>query len=247
MKGKTHGSWRKMRERCNNPNDIGWPLYGAKGISVCERWGSYQNFLADMGERPAGCSIDRWPNREGNYEPGNCRWATHLEQANNKSNNVFMTVNGVQKTVSEWSRVVGLPVSAISARKKRGWSDERALTQPSRGLWQEPIEFQGQKMLKMEFAKLIGMKPHNVYLRLKDGWTPDEVAATPVRPGVVLTIRGESMALKPWAQRSGVDAGTIKRRLALGWPAEQAVFAPTGHRVIKYVPATTGPACSSSG
>lgn len=79
----TYTSWQAMRTRCENPRRIGFANYGGRGIAICERWHSFENFLADMGERPIGASLDRL-NNDGNYEPGNCRWATRCEQNRNR-------------------------------------------------------------------------------------------------------------------------------------------------------------------
>lgn len=81
----TYNSWLGMRERCSNPNHNRYRYYGGRGIRVCDRWQSFAAFLADMGEKPAGTSIDR-VDLDGDYEPGNCHWATATEQARNKSN-----------------------------------------------------------------------------------------------------------------------------------------------------------------
>ena len=80
-KSPEYSSWAAMIQRCQNRNDKKhWPLYGGRGIRVCKRWRVFENFLADMGERLPNKTLDRFPNPDGNYEPGNCRWATKEEQ-----------------------------------------------------------------------------------------------------------------------------------------------------------------------
>lgn len=80
----TYNSWEAMKKRCLNVKAVNYFNYGGRGITVCEQWLTFEGFFADMGERPEGKTLDRYPDKDGNYEPGNCRWATPGEQANNR-------------------------------------------------------------------------------------------------------------------------------------------------------------------
>lgn len=126
---RTHVSWAGMIQRCSDPNSTSYPRYGALGITVNERWKKFENFFADMGERPDGCSLDRIDPRK-NYEPGNCRWATDDEQANNKRNNRVIEVNGKSMTVTEASRLTGIPAHVLFRRVSKGWSDADVIAVP---------------------------------------------------------------------------------------------------------------------
>lgn len=121
-------AWKGIRERCERSNSASYARYGGRGIRVCDRWRSFELFLADMGHRPTpDHSVEREDN-DGHYEPGNCRWATRLEQARNRRNNRFVECGTVRLTVSEWAGLTKLAPGTIIARLDRGWSPQRTLT-----------------------------------------------------------------------------------------------------------------------
>lgn len=109
--------WRAMKSRCCDPASEAWADYGGRGIVVCERWlKSFDHFCADMGDRPSlGHSIDRIDN-DGNYEPGNCRWATDAEQARNRRNSILLTHNGATKTLAAWADEMGVSYYTLYLR-----------------------------------------------------------------------------------------------------------------------------------
>jgi len=109
----SYSTWRSMMTRCHNANDESFKEYGAMGIIVCERWRDVRNFIEDMGERPAGMSIDRFPDQNGNYEPGNCRWATSKEQARNTRRNVRIEYKGERMTLAELAETQGVNYKAL--------------------------------------------------------------------------------------------------------------------------------------
>lgn len=136
-RGRTHGmtqtptykTWCAMRRRCHDQAATNFDRYGARGVTVCERWEAFENFLADMGERPVGMSLDRIDNARG-YEPRNCRWATPTQQARNTRNNRMLSHAGETLCMADWAERTGLPYSVIASRVEHGWSDGRALTTP---------------------------------------------------------------------------------------------------------------------
>lgn len=123
---RTYKSWRSMRERCNNPAAPNYAIYGGRGITVCERWQQFENFLADMGARPEGKSIDRIDNNKG-YSPDNCRWATPLEQQSNTRKAHLVTFGGETHTIGEWARKLGMHRSTLGRRLSRGLPLSEAL------------------------------------------------------------------------------------------------------------------------
>lgn len=123
--------WRGMIDRCTSPNSIGFPWYGGRGITVCERWlHSFENFFADVGERPSpNHSLDRIDN-DGPYSPENTRWATSREQSLNTRRNVMWTYRDETHCVSEWAEILGVKQHTLICRWYAGWSVEKILTTP---------------------------------------------------------------------------------------------------------------------
>lgn len=121
--------WAGMIQRCTNPNHTAYRNYGGRGVSVCERWRSYENFFADMGPRPDGMTLDRIDN-ELSYSPTNCRWATRGEQNSNKSNNRLLHHDGIQLSIAQWAARKNLRPYTLYSRLRRGWSPAEAIETP---------------------------------------------------------------------------------------------------------------------
>jgi hypothetical protein len=112
--------WCAMKRRCSDKNNRYYHRYGGRGIVVCDNWkDSFENFYKDMGKKPDGYSIDRI-DVNGNYSPENCKWSNAVEQANNKSTNNFLTYGDETHTIAEWSRIGGIPQTALHQRIKSG-------------------------------------------------------------------------------------------------------------------------------
>ena len=124
--------WRAMHNRCYNANHKSYVNYGGRGIAVDAAWhgkAGYEAFLRDMGPCPEGGMIERVDN-DGNYGPANCRWASRIEQSNNKRNNKFYTAHGKTQTLAMWAKELGCTSHAIRLRIKNGMSLEEAVTKP---------------------------------------------------------------------------------------------------------------------
>ena len=123
--------WRTMLRRCTDPEFPSFKWYGARGISVCERWRTFEQFLADMGRRPSPSHSLERPDGDGNYEPGNCEWATTEVQSRNRANNVVWTFNGESKILEDWAKQLGVKPVTLRRREQRHGL-EYALTTPVR-------------------------------------------------------------------------------------------------------------------
>lgn len=125
--------WNAMHQRCSNRRCKAYPIYGGRGINVCERWSGedgYKSFIEDMGECPEGRSLDRIDNSKG-YSPENCRWATRKEQQRNRDCNNNVEINGEVRCVTEWAEILGINIRTVRKRMNAlGWDAESALLQP---------------------------------------------------------------------------------------------------------------------
>lgn len=129
---KTWRSWNAMIHRCTDPKDKDYPRWGGRGITVAPEWMEFPQFLADMGERPLGTTLDRM-NNNGGYSKDNCRWATDLQQQNNRRSNVFITFRGNTLSISDWARRSGISRCVLWSRlRKHHWPVSKALTHPVR-------------------------------------------------------------------------------------------------------------------
>ncbi len=136
---RTHGmegtiiynTWAQMLARCRNVKHKEYKNYGMRGISVCDSWLNFKNFYADMGDKPDGMSLDRI-NNDGNYEQSNCKWSTQKEQIRNRRVSPIYEFNGEKKPLSEWCEIYNLPWRRIYERMRKGWTIEKALTEPIR-------------------------------------------------------------------------------------------------------------------
>lgn len=123
---KTHHIWTGMRQRCRDANTPAYQHYGGRGIKVCERWRTFENFVADMGECPDGMELDRRDN-DGDYEPSNCRWATKKMQARNRRTNNFIEHDGLRLCITDWAKKLGVSRQCLLWRIRQ-WGATRAIS-----------------------------------------------------------------------------------------------------------------------
>ena len=125
--------WRSAKARCHSTTHANYDAYGGRGITMCKEWREdYMAFLSYMGPKPEGYSLDRIDNN-GNYEPGNCRWATPKQQSANLRWNRNLEYNGEIHHIAEWARIVNIHENTLKKRLNLGWTIEATLTKRPRG------------------------------------------------------------------------------------------------------------------
>ena len=176
--------WCGIIKRCCNKNNKSYKYYGGRGITVCSRWrNSFKAFLEDVGPRPSKThSIDRYPDNNGNYEPGNVRWATSQEQAENQRSNILVTFKGKTATVKQWANsILGDNHSRVDYLRLlwrvKHWPIEVALTAPTGYRYSTKpgpnailVEHNGEMMSVDRKAKILGISRQTIQGRMRRGW-----------------------------------------------------------------------------
>ena len=173
-------SWKNMKARCFNPNYKNYSNWGGRGITVCDRWLNFENFLADMGLKPTPKhSLDRIDN-DGDYFPENCKWSTRVEQENNKRNNHLITIGCVTLTIAQWTKEMGFPKNLILMRLNREWSEFDAVMTPVH--IDKLITIKNETRTIAQWTKEKGYGKSVIRNRLKMGWSDYKAVMTPVKP-----------------------------------------------------------------
>lgn len=230
-------AWKSMRSRCFTKSNARYRLYGGRGITVCKRWMDFSSFFADMGPCPDGATLDRIDN-DGNYEPGNVRWADAATQANNTSRNRKLTLNGETLSLAQWAMRLGCSTGALCNRLRRGWSEEDTLCKP---VFSDPsnaanrrrdnilIQHAGKTMTAPQWSKLVGLSAGLILDRIRRGWSAERALSEPVgRNGQprILEHQGERLTVSQWAKKLGWKRHVIQNRLNWGWPIGRVLSEP---------------------
>jgi hypothetical protein len=186
-----YSTWVDIRKRCRSPNSRQYRDYGGRGISICERWAKFENFLADIGRKPSPKHTIERINNDGPYAPWNCHWgATRRQQNNNKRNNRRITINGRTQTVAQWALEANISYGLLHSRLQRRWRSERLLLRGRQKpvKKQQPIKRKDNHFISLgdttltitEWARRLRTSGAVLRGRIKRGW-PVERLLTPPR------------------------------------------------------------------
>lgn len=177
---KAHSIWQGIVQRCKNPNTKQWKDYGGRGITLCQEWETYEGFVLDMGQPPAGHCIERVNNAIG-YTKENCKWATRKEQQNNRRNTTVLSYLGEKKTLIDWADIAGITTGTLRSRISNSWPVEEALGFKQRqrkskennpntnSIW---VSFGGETRYLADWCRKLGLNGKTVGSRIARGASP---------------------------------------------------------------------------
>jgi hypothetical protein len=229
-------AWRGMIRRCTNPKDKYYFNYGGRGITICDRWlNSFENFLSDAGLKTnPKHTLDRI-NNEGNYEPGNIRWANRFIQMRNTRKNVFLELNGQRKTVSEWAEIYGINDNVIRNRLLDNWSVEEAITKPVRTIPPNIVTHNGETKTVSEWAKFYNIPYTILASRLKLNIPFEKAVSNPIlkKGKNKVEYQGEIYNHVSLSKKIGIHRNVIRNRLEEGKTVDEIIV--EGLRMQKYI------------
>lgn len=233
-RSKTHGKtktrlyriWQAMKNRCYNKNAPSFKNYGMRGIRICQEWlCDFQVFYdwAMSNGYKEDLTIDRI-DVNGNYEPSNCRWSTRTEQANNKTNNHYITIEGKTKTISQWSQIFGINPRSVSNRIQLGWREERLFDDliPKDNY----ITYNGETKTILEWAEEKGLKASTIRSRIHRGISTEHLFDKIHRRSKGIIYKGEKKSLQEWCDLLNLNYKTVYWRLSNGRSVEDAFESP---------------------
>lgn len=185
-KTRGYSIWSGMRRRCRDPKRDNYKYYGGRGIKVCPRWETFKTFIDDMGEPPPNHTLDRI-DRDGNYEPSNCRWATKAQQANNTCLNLFIVYQNRRQTLAQWCHELNLVYETVKNRiYKFRWSVDNAFNIPidvkkRAKRTNIQITFNGSTKNLGQWCVDLKLNYPTILARLKKGWSDEKALTQPLR------------------------------------------------------------------
>jgi len=244
-KHRFYNIWRDMIQRCLDKNSDTYNRYGALGVTICSQWLKFENFRDDMyksylthidqfGEK--NTTIDRFPDKNGNYCSENTRWANLIEQANNKRNNHFLTFNGQTMTMSQWERELNFVPNTLHSRiTTSGWSTQKALTTPIKQ--NRLLTFNGQTMLISQWAKEKNISFCTLNSRINIyKWSIKKALTTPTekRTNHFITYLGETLTISQWEKKLNFHPKTLYQRIFIyNWSIKRALNEPISSGIKK--------------
>lgn len=213
---RLYGVWNNMRHRCYDKKDDSYKNYGGRGIEICNEWlhsfKAFYTWAINNGYK-IGLTIDRRDNN-GNYEPSNCRWVTMKVQNNNRRDNLYVTINGEKRSISEWCDIYGTEANVhtvIDRIKRQGIDPEIALTMDKKIVGYR-VTIDGETHSVKEWCKIKGLVYQTILDRIRAGTSPFDAITVPVTHHIV-TIGNETHTLADWCRLKGLNYDTIIDRI----------------------------------
>lgn len=219
--------WQAMKTRCYSEKCRHYKNYGARGITVSDRWlESFNHFYKDMGDKPfEGATLERKDNSKG-YSKDNCKWATRREQMANTRTSRLLTHNGETKCMSQWASDIGIDTKTLAYRLKQDWTTEKALTTPATPASEaasKMLTFNGETRSITGWARKLGINHASLCERLASGWPIEKALTKPGRKLPTATHEKETLTLAEWGRRIAVRPKTIARRILQGWSMNRII------------------------